>query len=293
MSVTKIVSTIFFISVSIGLLSFSNSNTAILHIDSSSKEIVEPAMQGSINKVFDFYQKEYGLVLQSPLDVIVSKDYEFIAEKWHDLTDGKYSKAIMSVMQFIDCQRTENIAGQAGMNLIKICFNTEDKVTSSWLSTNKNKLDYVIAHEMMHVFQYQLSHADNTIIEGRSKHGPQWMVEGHATYVQLEFYSNLNWGEDRLPILMATANESKKTLHDTFKKRRLKLPEYHLSQYAVFLLVQKYGRQKLIEYWKSLSEYPTWEIAFQKTFGIELAEYMDEFETLRYDKDKALSWIKA
>ena len=271
----------------------SDINSITIDIKSSERKIIKPAIQKSLIKALNFYKEEYGLNLTRPLKLIASQDSNYISEQWHESFQGEYSLQLLKKLQKNDCKRTKRISGNTDLYTLRICFNSPIQITPLWLEFNQNQLDILIAHELMHVFQRQLSDSYDIEVHKRAKQGPKWMLEGHAVYLHKQFETNNRWDMEQFPFITSKAIQSKNSLNDIFLSRsRLSSDDYNLAHFAVFLLVKRYGKGSVMGYWRNLKAGNSWEITFKQTFGLDMNQFMEDVERLKLDESAALAWIE-
>ena len=67
--------------------------------------------------------------------------------------------------------------------------------------------------------------------------------------------------------------------------------DYHTARFAVWLLAQRFGEEKVIDYWRLLGQGKNWEAAFKTAFGMSMGQYSKLFDSLRRDPAKAAAFI--
>ena len=179
--------------------------------------------------------------------------------------------------------------------MLRICFGSEINLTRDWLSENADRYYELLAHEIFHGLQYQITGNDRemAVIGSRSVIGPEWLVEGAAEFMA----RRATYGTDipldsELDYLYERASGSTQTLdrlevqfqHSSFE-------DYTISDLAASLLAIKFGTEALIGFWKEAGTGADWESAFEASFGLSLEDYQQLFETLRRDPKAAASWI--
>lgn len=141
-------------------------------------------------------------------------------------------------------------------------------------------------HEYAHGLQSELAgvEARQRLPSGEYALGPKWLVEGAAETLEEEYYARVkprfserSLGRQRKIILGVDTPLS--DLHD-----RVTIgSDYDVSQFAAFLLGERFGRDALFAYFDALRGADSWDGAFNATFGMSLAEYEQQFQTMRTD----------
>lgn len=146
------------------------------------------------------------------------------------------------------------------------------------LETNSSTL----THEYFHNAQYYLSGL------GPGKTGATWFVEGgaeYATYYTLAKVGLANLETVRSNKLGQTRGLSN-PLSSIENRAGSEMEDYNarysLGYLAVAYLASSYGDQAVIqEYWEAMRAGVSWQVAFQTTFGISVADFYRRFEAYR------------
>ena len=158
-----------------------------------------------------------------------------------------------------------------------------------------------ILHEYFHVLQGQLASGFAQLLDGKIAYkanmGPFWLVEGLAQYADYA-YSQLRL--DRRPFL------DRKTPYEDIASFLLRQDEslnpgdelmkledmgtfqdfgsgglyynYGMAFAASYLLVEQAEQDSYVQYWKLLHDRPTWQQAFEESFGIGIEDFYEVFE---------------
>ncbi len=232
-----------------------------------------------------YFRYRHRVDLAGRIDVVAGSDHKQISS--HLITlQRKRHEPTSKVRQDTKkrCQEAKTWNAAAYSNQIYVCWPKDIVHDSNWLSRWKHFATTVMVHEYAHAIQKELS-LDKTHKylrpDGRRIMGPNWLVEGSAMMLALD-YSFPGLKGDRMPAFF--------TIQWPAKKSSLKLSdiksvstneEYAVSKFAAFLLVKRFGIESMIEYWRQIGQGNDWNKAFQNTFGMSLKEYEREFETLR------------
>jgi len=147
---------VFFIFVKSNIVIAEDIGPIKLNFKESERSTIEPAVRKSLAKALSFYKKEYGLTLTRPIELIASQDSAYIARQWHTAVDAKYHWLTLDSLQLKACKSRPRIAADIGVSTLRICFNSPVTVNSAWFELNQDRLDIIIVHELMHLFQAQL-----------------------------------------------------------------------------------------------------------------------------------------
>ena len=140
------------------------------------------------------------------------------------------------------------------------------------------------AHELVHVFSSNLSE----LSKGGPDHltppaGPEWINEGGADYLA---YRAISWG-GVFPYAIAREQARQRALSVKPEGGLAELGSedgldkysgsYRYSMMAVELLVSERGDASYIEFYRSLKEGTTWQVQFEKAFGISVEDFYVKF----------------
>ena len=147
----------------------------------------------------------------------------------------------------------------------------------------------VLAHELFHVLQHQLS------VEQQRYFSPVWMTEGTATWSMWQLPSDLiadiygtreQARQSRLNLVILTPR-SLESAESGYRGA-----EYDLGSLAADLLAEQHGIDSLLEYSRLLHpqsvglerrwvQTPTWKEAFEGAFGLSATDFYQEFAAWR------------
>lgn len=251
----------------------------------------------TFNNVEGYFRKVYGIHTASRVDIAGAGRGDVLAglavqlQRQRGVSYGKMGERVGRVCR----TPSRGYGGQAWFNQLLICWPVEKKFDAAWAKKVTPRVGAIMAHEYMHHIQYELANF-KTINGGsfhRSKMGPGWMVEGGA---ELGEY---NWKVSRggfkrlsLEALQKDAAENPKGLRAMNIGRNVKgRKDYHTARFAVWLLAQRFGEEKVIDYWRFLGQGKNWEAAFKASFGMSMGQYSTLFDSLRQDPAKARAFI--
>jgi hypothetical protein len=176
------------------------------------------------------------------------------------------------------CQSTRNISATSLPNAIVFCRNGDAKIgteiDASWL-------EFIIAHELVHAYQFQLSGAilatsDKTVL----KHdGPQWLLEGSAQAIANHLTTGLPLSEySTRMIAKLDGNVPKLTNVDDLsdlKSRRTEV--YRAGVVVVAKLIPDEDYTKLGQFYEQLGKEEKWIAAFESVFGRDILGFQSGF----------------
>lgn len=179
---------------------------------------------------------------------------------------------------------------------ILFCWPARETYDSNWSKANKRTFERLMVHEFMHHIQNELTNAKTlrSIRKGaRSPLGPEWLVEGSATVVELDFLIGKSGKKPWLFLIQAPAQASSLKLANMRSYGTVRNVEaYEVSLAATWLLAERVGREALIEYWRLVGIGNSWEEAFEASFGEPLDEFEARFQTLRSDLGEAIAYVE-
>ena len=134
---------------------------------------------------------------------------------------------------------------------------------------------WCVAHEYFHILQFALA-------EGH-QHGPTWLLEGSATYMEELYDDGLEFRRWVAPA--AASHVASIRTPEAAPKGRL---NYHLGFIAADWLRERAGEPALLDYYRQLPSSGSWEEAFATAFGLPLGEFYEAFEAHRAEVAPAL-----
>ena len=143
----------------------------------------------------------------------------------------------------------------------------------------------VIAHELMHMYQNDLSELeflseDHVAPEG----GPRWLREGIAEYLAYKALSDggiLSYESKRNSSFVSAANRTDKPLSEMEAQAGIRGVDYSYHLLAVELLVKFSTEESLLKFYELQHKNTTWQEAFETAFGMPVEEFYDLFEEHR------------
>ena len=199
-------------------------------------------------------------------------------------------------LPFLEAARKEwdNASGRAGADHIFAHVPPH-------LTTTRESLIKLSAHEMIHVYQVSLSELGGSSDDSIPKDGPVWLTEGVAEFLALRAMSEadvLNYGYDAWRNVVSRSKAKRinhlwveywseygnpldymETRENTDKIRNLLDPNvYSYFLMAAELLAAHSSESALMEFYNSLKRGTTWRKEFENVFGISVEEFYDLFE---------------
>ena len=178
------------------------------------------------------------------------------------------------------CSGDQGWRGFALFNHIVICVGG-DMPPPAELQKQRDLLVGLFVHELVHTYQYEVSLAktqpDRFFPKPRHE-GPDWMVEGAAMMVGMDYYwrTPSKPGKPSISHLQMPVRSSDLRLDDITKVWSVE--EYAVSRFAVFLLSKRFGIDAVLGYWQRIGEGQSREQAFQSQFGLSMDAYKTKFE---------------
>lgn len=206
------------------------------------------------------------------------------SETW----DGLYRNEPMP------CGLDGGVRAIAFRDMLLMCWEKPVQYNSSWLKRHRDWFTRVFIHEYMHALQNELVGVDAQfwLPSGEWALGPTWLVEGSAEVIEGEWWA----GETGLSEISLgkharrarASNTSLSELHDSVTAQA----DYDLSEYAAFLLGERFGRDAYFMYFESVRTEGSYTAAFEQTYGMSLAAFEASFEEMRESVVLAHSFAK-
>lgn len=158
---------------------------------------------------------------------------------------------------------------------------------------NPLRLGSIMAHEIFHQMQYDLSDTrDDRPGVGPRRLGPAWLVEGSAEVLELLYVQALLPADgEALFELQNPARRSRKTLSSLQAHGSVRDPgSYGVARFAAVLLARRHGVVGFINYFKGLGQGDSRTKAFERAFGQSMQDFEAEFEAVRRDFGAARDW---
>ncbi|MEO0372542.1 MAG: hypothetical protein AAF231_13875, partial [Pseudomonadota bacterium] len=243
-------------------------------------------LEDVLGEVRRYFGGRYNIWLSGSYDVIAAENTNTISEL---LRDAHGERAFNFRFRNNDriCAKDGPI-GIAYPNVIGICLRPSNAQVGPTEYTSKNRRTYyIVAHEFMHLIQFELSNFHNADLyfanDGKTKFGPEWLIEGGAMYFMSDFWNRYT-KEDRstLTKVRFEANATDLGLRDLRRHGSVESwAEYLVAHLAAHFLVQRFGAQSQFEYWRALGRLQDQDKAFRAVFGMSMDAFETEFETLR------------
>lgn len=248
---------------------------------------VESSINEALDQVLDFFTTGYGIqAAPKRLAIYVAKNVEALLDAL-EITEYEERQSMRRLWDRSGGWATY-MYGEEGTRWRFVLKQEHWGVfahpsTKSWAKCN------VLFHEYFHILQYQL--------RGRSVGSPQWLVEGTAERMEALVGSAAGCGAYgfRYREELAELATHSPTLRSVETRRPgARAWEYTLGFLAADLLVQRAGDASIVEYWRRLpstrigphllwDSKPTWQSAFEDTFGVAVDAFYDEFNEWRGD----------
>ncbi len=222
--------------------------------------------------------------------VLVSANYEALSPTYPGVVGAALSNHYHPQAKFPYAWVTRSATGGAVMALMYGTLSDEP------LSTLKHH----IAHEYFHVLQGQLASGFAQLPDGEiawhsdaSSRGPNWLVEGLASYADYAYtpsragrrpflgdryypYNDLQWFYLNESVTIGDLAELGSYLD--FKCTFSDNYSYPLSFAASVFLLEQAQADSYVNYWTLLGERSTWEQAFEEAFGVRVSDFYAAFD---------------
>ncbi|MEP4247051.1 hypothetical protein [Tateyamaria sp.] len=231
-----------------------------------------------------FFLGQYGLELVGGFAFIVGDQAATVQDAAIDLrTKRNGSTRLGFEKNPMPCGTDGGLRAIAFRDMALFCWGADGEYDAAWADEHRYFYTRSFVHEYAHGLQNELSGVDARPIlpSGERTLGPKWLVEGAAETVEEEYYaavtrfSERSLGRQRKIILgndtPLSALRDKVTIGS----------DYDVSQFAVFLLGERFGRAALFEYFSNLRYADSWDEAFRATFDMSLDAFEEEYQTMR------------
>lgn len=245
-----------------------------------------------IHRSIGFWSKKDNLGM---INIIIwdPRDLSWANKKHYSITKdwGRSANALSDDVMWVNGKPTCYQSGTGARyeeNLIShtatICH---DKKRTAWSS-------HVISHEITHMWQMSVIAAERVILV------PVWLSEGSATYYGLGLnginQKNAQKNIKKMYSLHTKYTKSGRALFSQLKNNPLKLKDfvhkasstdlvqykrmadasYYYGSLIVNELIEKYGHEKFIEYYKSFNVESDYKKNFEKVFGLTIDSFCDK-----------------
>lgn len=263
-----------------------------LRFKPSEQAVFEPIITESVKQILKHYNTYYGITLTRRVELIVSQDPIFIAKNTYEAHNRRFPLVDFEKRTKKLCKNSNKISGLAGTKAISICLKSPTAISKKWLQRNQKLLILILKHEIMHTFQNQLSKSNYYEKDSRPKKGPKWLVEGAAVYADSDYIMSKGNKTAELRNILEYSKRTKKPLSEFVEGGDLMASNgYPLAEFGAFLLIERFGMERMLAYWENLKYNGRWERIFKKTFGIKMKDFMNDVERLRLSQTEAQKWI--
>lgn len=241
-----------------------------------------------------YLQIRFGISLAGRVDIAAGSDASQIARNITELRRARGEPTSKSRKHVNDrCGQGDKWSAAAYFNQIYVCWPRQDTYDSTWASRNRKRLSAILLHEYVHALQTEYTLAKTILYkrrDGRRVSGPEWMMEGTAMLVELD-YTYPGFKSKGMPSFFRLQSPARKTKLKLSELGDIKTDEeYRISLFAAYLLANRYGLDALIDYWAAIGSGLDWNEAFEEVFAMKLDDYEEQFETLRLTHGAAMAF---
>lgn len=250
--------------------------------DAASRAIIEDAATVALAQL----SEQFGLRLPLPVTILAASDRDPLRDLWRDALGAGFRDEAFETIYRQSCTRAGGIGGFAASGFVALCFPASPEALSlhaQW------QLKTTVAHEVFHVAQRQLvgqiaqSHPPPRV----GSLGPEWLIEGTATYVSLRAtlhvaHLPLSYGRLRGKLAGGDADLAR---YEPYAVRAQDLDGlYDHGSYATYLLATAADDRALVRYYEALGLGTPWSVAFEQAFGLSPTAF---YATYRDDMGKS------
>lgn len=266
----------------------------ITFTDTPDAELKRKLLERSIRQVRDFYDREFDIRLASRLDLVGAANITNLRRLVQQAA-RPHRNATINYSQ--DPNRCEGKAarGTSWPNLIAVCWPSHSKPNQTWLDTGGDFTHSLLAHEFIHIMQYELANDIPHRFERSGKTwlvGPTWLQEGSAEYFEDAFHVGELGAKPYSERKYFDWIHSSKLTLATLRNELSSYEAYNVAHAAAYVLARRHGEQSLVEYWRNLAVYETQSAAFEATFRMTFAEFEDDFRTISSHYRSYQSYIR-
>ena len=233
----------------------------------------------AIRDAIKYAQNRLEIRLADKTIIIAGNNKRSIFELREKYWPGSIQYPIFSELFDSTCSKNNQyFGGMAYKNLIILC-EIEDSQTNK--SLYMFDLKSTIAHEYIHVLQYELSGrpdfgADLSV----NLWGPNWLLEGIAQYFAIKSVFPADQLGDYQKALKSRLKGNWKNL-ELYESDLLDHSHttnlYNNGLYAVFHLANKYGDKLLLSFYEDMGSGLTWHQSFEKNFDLPPVKFYEEY----------------
>ncbi len=230
-------------------------------------------LEVSAEKALQRFQEIFGLQLSQPINLVAATSRENLRQLWKDALGSQYKAESFNVIYAQSCRRKNETGGFATGNLVAICLQPGPAgATDKWL------IDMTVAHEMFHAAQRQLAGmpAPKQSADTIAYAGPEWLIEGSATYVSVRSVMPQSLIRPSFEQLRSKIGKAQVDLRrlDTFQARQTQLESlYDNGTYAAFMLTERAGSASMVRFYELIGFGMPWQDAFATAFGEDPSEF--------------------
>lgn len=230
--------------------------------------------------MFERYDARFDLQLAEPVKVLVGKTQADLRSLWQGALGARYSPAGFDTIYQQSCGEADQIGGFTSGSVVALCLpdgRVPREARRMWL------LQTTLAHELYHAVQRQLvggprpDQARDTV----NYAGPEWLIEGSATYFSLratlpEALMEASYG--RLAARVATRADLA-VLEPHLARATQRTALYDQGAYAAYLLARGDNGRALMRYYELVGLGQDWQDAFALAFGVPVGQFYADYAT--------------
>ena len=245
--------------------------------DNAADKVFNTRLRAQLFRGNQRIQSLLNIELAAPINVLVANSPKDAMSLKQTHTTRKINNFNAKVNDI--CSSHRNFSGHALPNALLFCRSENATIGADidalWLQFN-------IAHELLHAYQFQLAGATKTTTNaGTLKHdGPLWLAEGSAQVIANHLTTGLPLGEysDRMLAKQDGRFPSLTRLDDRSDLKARKTEIYRAGVVAIAMLIPDENYAKLGEFYTELGQVDDWETAFQTVFGTTVDDFYTAFD---------------
>lgn len=235
--------------------------------------LIKENLTARIEDTYRSLRRHIGIRMPLRIHVFASNDIEELAEAIRHSMGSGFPRKLARESAVRRCEG-EEIAGFMVPELIVICGQA---FASRRTNTNFpwSKSGFLIVHEILHHFQYQMSGAAGVLPNGQSRiPGPLWLTEGIAVAATEAFVERQS-ADEVAAFLSDRTNADLGDLAEFIEADETSGEAYATYGLAVAMMMTGRDIKAALNYYSERAEGVSHQDAFERTFGVSEAVLLD------------------
>jgi len=230
---------------------------------------VDPKFATEFTKYVAELRGQYSLLTKAPIvgvdTLVVASDPKTLKKLIIANSSGSSAPPLEKLRR--ECNAKKLIQGAANLHIAYFCLNPDANFP---LNLKPEVVREAIAHELVHLLQYQIAGRASSKATRLDREGPVWLVEGSANVFGNFVGHGVSIARMR-NVYLARAEELGFPKLDTLESRSALKSNisgvYKVGSFATTHLVSLHGYSSIGDYFEALGRGTAWEQAFKEAFG--------------------------